>query len=102
MYGLSDGYAAKENRVDYTLSGWRSHTGQDGNSFSGVAKFVGSDMYQISSYALASDSPGKNAGSDGKDVGANVALVGPQQGGDIVLQQSPPMPPTSVSVTVNQ
>jgi cysteine-rich repeat protein len=61
----------------YTLSQWRSHYGQDDHSVSGNPIFIGgSNPSRVSGFALAPNSPGKNAASDGKDMGADVSLVG--------------------------
>jgi hypothetical protein len=59
-----------------SLEDWNIISEQDLNSVTGTPIFVGSDFSQIPSYELTEESPGKNAASDGKDMGADVSLVG--------------------------
>jgi len=75
----SSGTAVREFDKDYSLSDWKSHYGEDANSISGSPTFVGgSSPNTIEGFALASGSIGKNAASGGKDIGADISKVGPQ------------------------
>ena len=75
------GSAVIEDRTNYSLSTWKTHNGSDAFSEAGGPAFVGGvSPSSISDFALASGSLGKNAGSDGKDMGADISLVGPQAG----------------------
>jgi len=66
-----------ENRIDYTLSEWQNHSGTDVHSLSGSPTFTGgTSPTSIADFELAAESLGKNDASDGKDMGANVSLVG--------------------------
>jgi len=90
--------AYKENRVDYSLSAWKTHSGQDVNSVTGQVIFVGgSTPDSIPGFVLGPSSAGYKAGSDGKDMGADVSLVGPASSTTTrslpIQQQSPPNPP---------
>jgi len=69
-----------EGSIYYTnLSDWQA-LGYDGHSSLDEPIFVNSsgNMSLISDYALASNSPGYNAGSDGNSLGANINFVGPE------------------------
>ncbi len=68
--------AVNNNKIDYDLSSWQAFYGQDANSISGTAKFIGgASPSSVFDYALASDSPGYKAASNGADMGANMALI---------------------------
>ncbi len=68
-----------ENRTNYTLAQWRSYNGTDAQSLAGQPVFVGGAApATLAGYALAVGSPGKHAGSNGKDMGAEVSKVGIQ------------------------
>lgn len=63
----------------YTLSEWQAASepaGQDVNSIAGSPTYSTEPPTQISHYELAGGSDGKNAASDGEDMGANVSVVG--------------------------
>ena len=65
------------NGTTYSLSAWQSFYGQDVHSRSGAVQFVGGDSpSSISGYALSPSSLGYKASADGRDIGANVSLVG--------------------------
>lgn len=69
--------AVSEHRVDYSLSEWQSRSGNSMNSISGSVTLVGgSNPANIAGFALAAGSDGRGAASDGRDIGANVSLVG--------------------------
>ena len=61
----------------YSLDSWKSHNGQDWYSITGDPNFV-DDGSSIASYGLKDGSLGKGSAEDGKDVGADISLVGPQ------------------------
>ncbi len=67
-----------ENRTNYTLSSWRTYSGQDAHSLSAAPTFTGSTSSgsAVTNFVLTSGSSGHNAASDGTDVGANASLVG--------------------------
>jgi hypothetical protein len=68
-----------EYGVNYTLATWRTHYGGDANSLSASPIYVGGAApVTIADYALAAGSPGHNAASDGKDMGADIGQVGIQ------------------------
>ena len=54
----------------------------------------GSNPANVDDFSLASGSPGKNAGNDGKDLGADISLVG--VGGAGGQGGSPPDAPTGL------
>ena len=65
------------NNRRYTLSAWQSFYRQDLHSKAGSVEFVGGGApNSISGYALSSSSLGYKASADGRDLGANVSLVG--------------------------
>lgn len=83
----------KHGGVFYTLPNWRTHNGGDANSISGTPTFVGgATPTTIAGFALTSGSSGKNASSDGKDMGADITKVGPNA-------YPNPTPPSGFSVT---
>jgi hypothetical protein len=74
-----NGTAFVEYATGYTLATWKTHYGQDAHSLAGTPTFVGGTTpVTIADYALAAGSLGKNAASDGKDMGADISLVGLQ------------------------
>lgn len=77
------GNAVIQNRIDYTLPAWVIRNSRDARSLSGWPTFVGGSG--ISAYGLTSNSVGKNAASDGKDMGADVTLVGVYAGGQTYI-----------------
>lgn len=80
----------------YTLAQWQSYSSEDDNSIAGTPNFVGgSTPDSISEYGIASGT-GNNAASDGKDMGADVTLVGPNASGS-----GTPSPPTLSNVTIS-
>jgi len=85
------GNAVLNNNSFYSLSQWQSTYGQDANSITGSPVFVGgATPSYISGYALTLDSPGYKKASDGRDIGANIALVG-IFGQDGVARPKPPL-----------
>lgn len=73
----SDPTPIMANNRTYTLSAWQSFYGQDFNSKAGVVEFVGGGTpNSILGYALSPSSLGYKASADGRDIGANVSLVG--------------------------
>lgn len=71
------GKAIIENLVHYTLPKWQSHSGSDMNSFSGNPLFWGGAIpSSISGFLLMDGSLGKNSADDGKDMGADIDIVG--------------------------
>jgi hypothetical protein len=80
-------------------------SGATSPNINGNPIFVGgTNPTTIAGFALAANSPGKNAATDGKDVGADVTLVGPDAGSGINPTPPPPPPPPdptppTVSVT---
>lgn len=78
------------NGIKYSFSTWQSFYGQDEGSKSGTVQFVGgSSPSSIAGYALSPSSAGYKAASDGRDIGANVSLVG-------VLTAIPKSPPRAM------
>ncbi len=79
--GHPNNYAvAAQHGVYYdTLAAWRAKNGGDQHSLAANPVFVGGEApSSIAGFALATGSPGKNAASDGRDMGANVTQVGIQ------------------------
>jgi hypothetical protein len=74
------GVAYRENAINYTLAAWKTrYPTMDANSITGVPIFVGgTSPMALADFALSSTSPGKNAASDGKDIGADISQVGIQ------------------------
>ena len=71
------GDAVVNNSTNHTLPAWVIFYGQDGNSIAGAVTYeAGASPSSIAGYALTPESLGYQAGSDGKDMGANVSLVG--------------------------
>lgn len=65
----------------HTLSSWQRENSSDANAIDEVPSFVGgSNPDTIEGFALTATSPGKNAASDGKDMGADVTLIGVDNG----------------------
>ncbi|MBV1874709.1 MAG: hypothetical protein KUG80_08000 [Gammaproteobacteria bacterium] len=78
------------NGITYSFSTWQSFYGQDEHSKSGIVQFVGgSSPSSIAGYALSPSSAGYKAASDGRDIGANVSLVG-------ILTATPKSPPRAM------
>lgn len=72
----------QHDRSGYNLSEWRSFAGGDSNSIQGSPTYSGgSSPSSIAGFALTSGSDGYEAGSDSKDLGADVSLVGVSGGG---------------------
>jgi len=87
--------AISNDGTTYDLDGWSIKNGDDVNSIEGSATYVGGAAPSaISDYALAVGSLGKNAASDGRDMGANIPLVGPA---GFVSGLALPKPPTLVT-----
>lgn len=62
-----------------TLSQWQSNNSSDAHSIQNTPSFTGgADATLPSYYQLQNGSPGKAAASDGKDMGADTTLIGPQ------------------------
>lgn len=81
--------ALAEYGQGYTLDEWIAHYGGDAHSIAGIPTFVGGgNPSSLSDFALANGSLGRNAAADGTDLGANLALVGPQ---DPVTFNHPPV-----------
>jgi len=74
------------DNTNYTLANWRTVSGEDARSLSGTPTFVSTAFGSIEAYALTSTSLGYRAGSDGKNIGADVSLVGV----DYVRENNPP------------
>jgi hypothetical protein len=71
-----------ENRVTYTLATWKTRSSQEKNSFEGQPIFsVASTALGLTAipvnFRLKAGSPGAGKGSDGRDLGADLAAVGP-------------------------
>jgi hypothetical protein len=67
-----------EYGVDYSLDTWRTHHGGDASSITGVPLFKGGvTPATVAGYSLAAGSPGINAASDARDMGADIDSVGP-------------------------
>ena len=66
-----------EYSISYSLTDWITHYGGDAHSIAGTPTYVGgANPTTITGYALAGGSIGKNAGSDGLDLGALIDSVG--------------------------
>lgn len=82
-YNLYSATAVMHKGKAYSLSAWRSHLAEDAtggaardaHSIAGTPSFNGGGGIQ--GYELTPDSVGYKAASDGKDIGADVSLVGP-------------------------
>ncbi|MDP2876300.1 MAG: hypothetical protein Q8O00_08955, partial [Holophaga sp.] len=86
--GHPSNYAiAVQDGVSYTtLAAWRAKNGGDQHSIAANPIFVGGESPStIAGFALAVGSPGKNAGSDGRDMGADVSRVGIQTQGRLTI-----------------
>ena len=60
----------------YSLAGWTTLYGQEAHSLAGAPSFAGgASPSTVLGFALASGSIGKNAASDGKDIGADVSVI---------------------------
>lgn len=65
------------NSISYTLPAWKTFYGQDANSANGTIVFSGGDFPSgVLGYSLASNSIGYLSAENGKNMGAEVALVG--------------------------
>ncbi|SCX96729.1 hypothetical protein SAMN05216233_102341 [Desulfoluna spongiiphila] len=97
-----------ENRVNYTLDAWRSHTGGSANSKligSTSSDFVGgSSPSSLDGFALSDSSAGymairRDVDGDGTaesaSMGAYIPMVGPQDDGDDPTDPTDPDPPTT-------
>jgi hypothetical protein len=81
--------AVENNYTRYTLIQWQNFHMQDSNSISGSATFVGGlEPTKVADYALFANSQGTNVASDGRDMGANIALVG--IGENLISTTNPP------------
>ena len=71
----------------------------DMHSLAAAPTFVNTsgNLNQIVDFALTSGSAGHNAGNDGKDMGADVTLVGPDAGQS--ADTVPPAAPSGLSVS---
>ena len=70
------GAAVRNNRISYSLSSWQSFYGSDAHSIEGAPSFLSASPSTIGDYTLTSGSVGKNSASDGRDMGADISLVG--------------------------
>jgi hypothetical protein len=85
------GDAIYNNRTGYTVSEWNTYNGSDANSINGIPRFVGGTTPStIEGFALSNGSAGKNAASDGIDMGADVTIVGVIAGGSPEPGELPP------------
>lgn len=87
-----------ENRIDYTLTSWKMHSGGDSHSISGTPTFVKTTPVLISDFVLAANSLGKNSASDGKDMGAEICKVGVNPSCSGTSSQKVPANPPSMTV----
>jgi hypothetical protein len=60
----------------YSLSGWISYYGGDSGSATGIPVFSSPSPSALADFVLSGGSPGKDAASDGYDIGADINLVG--------------------------
>jgi hypothetical protein len=89
------GTAVQHGRTSYTLSEWQAYYGQDSHSLSGSPTFVGGENpSSISDFALAYGSVGKEAASDGKDIGADISQIG-------LKETLPPTAPQNLRLSSN-
>lgn len=79
----------------YSLVGWRTYYGGDSGSITGVPVFSSASPVALADFYLAAGSPGDGAGSDGKDIGADIDLVGIK-----AAPSSDTTPPTG-SISIN-
>ena len=96
---------------DSTMTSWRERTSPDINLTGGAhdlnsvgdfpVLFINSNgtMSESSDFALATDSPGYRAGSDGKDMGADISLVGVNPENMPPQDTTPPNTPTGLAVS---
>jgi|GEM_PF-990311 len=101
------GNIVRHNSTDYTLATFSTLLGgctgvdNDCNSMSGSPTFVGGGTpSSISDFMLAGGSLGENAASDGRDMGADISLVGVQTG--VPSAGSPPNRPLVDCVEIVQ
>lgn len=82
----SNGFYVRHNNVNYySLASWKASSALEGGAAPGTGSFqadpifvnVSGNMNQITDFELAPESPGKNMGRNGADMGANVFLIGP-------------------------
>ena len=101
-----------EYGIDHDLTSFNTQSSLDGNSLDTAPIFEGGGAdealgYPLASLALAEGSPGKDAASDGTDMGANIGLVGPgspdvppdDDGGDEGGSSSSGEPPSTTGTT---
>lgn len=92
-YNLYAGnYAAGENRLTYMLDEWKNHSKLDTNSLTGSVSLEGGGVLGTNpqDYRLTDYSIGYKAASDGKDMGADVDMVGPSSIGTIAAKPEAP------------
>lgn len=89
MYPLSN--VVIEFGNSYGLTEWQNYYGQDIGSISNSPVFIGGEFFStVADFALTGGSAGKNIASDGKDMGADIALVGIQNDTfDLIAPSSP-------------
>jgi hypothetical protein len=77
------GNAVLNNRINYSVSQWSNSNTSDIHSLSGTPVFVGGNSPDsIDGFGLAAGSIGKGSSSEGRDIGANVSLVGVNRAND--------------------
>lgn len=78
MY-ITGSAAISEYGTDYSLAGWKTQNGGDANSIAASPTYATTvSLSDPSTFALSSLSSGYQAGSDGLDMGADAANVGPR------------------------
>ncbi len=84
-YNISSSILVYSRENGYSLAEWQSYYGQDEHSIVDNPHFVNfsGTMSDIRDFMLAPSSPCRGAGKNGKDMGANVLLVGPSPIADI-------------------
>lgn len=71
------GDIVRENKINYSLPGWRIHNRSDAHSISGIPKYRGgSGPRSPLHYSLNPSSVGYKGVSDGRDLGADMSRVG--------------------------
>ncbi len=93
------GSTQTDNTFDYDMWGSGTKIGSYDLANTSPTYTGGSSPSTIAGYALTSGSAGYKAASDGKDMGADVSLVGMNPGGGQSGDTTPPTVPTNLTAT---
>ena len=98
---VNPGKAVVENKIYYDINRWKAYYGQDVNSVEGSPTLSGgASPTTVSGFALSPVSIGYQSASDGKDIGADVSLVGIGDTSSVHLNEEYKLPEVNDDIQV--